>query len=100
MVKASDPGDLYASPSTLTSLPCQLTSNDRVPFIRTIVAKFVEDLEYHSPKDEFIKEITTVYQSMCTEFSAYNDGGEWFQALCLTASAYGEVAYFFQWPSY
>ena len=100
MIKTSDPGDLYASPSTLTSLPCQLTSNDRVPVIRKIITKFVEDLEYHSPKGELIKEIRMIYQSLCTKFSAYNNGGEWFQALCLGASTCGKVTDFFQWPSY
>ena len=94
MVKTSDSDD--ASPSTLTSLPCELTSNDRVPVIRKIITKFVEDLEYHSPKDELIKEIRTIYRSMCTKFSAYNNGGEWFQALCLGSSTCGKVTDFFQ----
>lgn len=101
MVQIKTPAfeDIYASLSV--SLPCKSTStNDpeqeqSLSFVREIVTKFVKSLEYR-PED-FMKETRTTYQSLCSEFSVYNNTSDrWFELLCLQASTLAEVGDFIQ----
>ena len=71
------------------------SEQDQSPtFVKEIFANFIQHLEYR-PLDPFIPvETTTTYKSLCSEFSAYNNGGKWFEALCLESSTMAEVSLF------
>ena len=72
-----------------------LPNEDQSPtFVKEIFANFIQHLEYR-PLDPFIPvDTTTTYKSLCSEFSAYNNGGKWFEALCLESSTMAEVSLF------
>ena len=60
--------------------------------VKEIVSNFIQHLKYR-PIDPFIPvETTTTYKSLCSEFSAYDDGGKWFEAMCLESSTIAEVS--------
>ena len=89
--------EIYASPSTPhASLPCS-TPNDSASlnFIRRIVANFVEGLDYCPSRRDPIVDIRTTYESVCSEFASYNDGGAWFEAFCRDSSSAGVVRDFY-----
>ena len=92
--------EIYAFPSTAhASLPCS-THNDSgfLNFVRQIVASFVEGLDYRPPtrSRDPIADIRTIYESVCSEFASYNDGGAWFEAFCRESSSVGVVRDFYQ----
>ena len=98
-VKTSACKDLYTPLSARISalLPFNSTLTDdpgHLSFIREIVTKFVESLEYR-PEDA-MKETRTTYQSLYSEFSVYNDGRGWFEPMCLQSSTMAEVGHFFR----
>ena len=98
-VKTSACKDLYASLSARASasLPYNSTPTGdpgQLSFVREIVTKFVKSLEYRP--EEAMKETRTTYQSLCSEFSVYNDGRGWFEPMCLQSSTMAEVGHFFR----
>ena len=92
--------EIRVSPHTAcTSLPCSTPNDPESPnfkFVRDIVVNFVESLESdYRPRDPST-DIRTTYESLCSEFASYNDGGAWFKTLCREASTMGVVRYFYQ----
>lgn len=91
--------DICVSPSV--SLPCKSPPTDdpgqeqSPSFVREIVTKFVRSLQYRP--EHSMKETGTTYQPLLSEFSVYNNGGGWFEILCLQASAFAEVSDFIQY---
>ena len=60
--------------------------------VKEIVSNFIQHLKYR-PADPFIPvETTTTYKSLCSEFSAYDNGGKWFEAIRLESSTMAEVS--------
>ena len=92
IVKTSAFEEIYASLST-ASLPRPTPNDPGSPnFVRDIVVNFVESLGYR-PRDP-ITDIRTTYESLCSEFAPYDDGGAWFKALCRESSTMGVVRNF------
>ena len=75
IAKTSAFEEIYPSLHTArASLTCS-TPNDPEShnFIRDIIVNFVECQDYR-PRDP-ITDIRTTYESLCSEFASYNDGG-------------------------
>ena len=60
--------------------------------VKEILSNFIQHLKYR-PIAPFIPvETTTTYKSLCSEFSAYDNGGKWFEAILLESSTMAEVS--------
>ena len=96
IVKTSAFEEIYTSLHTARApLTCSIPNDPESPnFVRDIVVNFVESLDYR-PRDP-ISDIRTTYESLCSEFASYNDGGAWFKALCRESSTMGVVRDFYQ----
>ena len=57
--------------------------------IKEIITFFIESLKY-CPEDP-IAEDNATYQSLHSEFSAYDDGNKWFDALCKESATMADV---------
>jgi hypothetical protein len=62
--------------------------------IKEIFTSFVESLKY-CPEDPMPEDNAT-YQSLRSEFSAYDDGNKWFDALCRESATMAEVGISFR----
>ena len=96
IVKTSDFEEIYTSlDKARASLPCSTPDDPKsLNFVRDIVVNFVESLDYR-PRDP-ITDITTTYESLCSEFASYNDGSAWFKTLCRESSSWAVVKYLYQ----
>ena len=97
-VKTSAFEKIYAFLHTARAwLPCSTPKDPESPsFARKIVVNFVESVDYR-PRDPIIDITTTsVYESLCSEFASYNDGGAWFKDICRESAIMGVVTDFYQ----
>ena len=91
IVKASASEEIYASlDKTRALLPSSTPDNpESLNLVRNIVVNFIESLDCR--RRDPIRDITTAYESLCSEFASYNDGGAWFKAICRESASMGVV---------
>jgi len=82
----------HASHSQLT--PKDLSKNQPTTRIKEILTCFFESLKYY-PEDPMAEDNAT-YQSLRSEFSAYDDGNKWFDSLSREAATMAEVGISFR----
>ena len=75
-----------------------MTEDSSSTLLKEIVSTFLNALGYCSPaarSENMDLTDTETFKSLHAEFSAYNDGDRWYQAMCLEATALAEVRNFY-----
>lgn len=92
MVKTTSPRAAQNLLPTPPSLPSSILNDQKLlSLTKDIVVNFVERLDY-TPPDAITRPRTT-YPALCSEFAAYNDGGEWFKKLTIESCTMAELSY-------
>jgi hypothetical protein len=88
------PNLLSSLASHSRSTPNGLPKNQSTTRIKDILTSLVENLKY-CPEDPMAEDNAT-YQSLRSEFSAYNDGKKWFDAMSRESATMAEVGISFR----